>query len=114
MAVHTFNLTYEFVSMQGVPFNNYTDQVISQVVVNKTGVDQADNSKSLTVTEYFYWSPTDRLATKSDANWTSFRDVTPADMEGWDKNLVDNSAEMQAALNMQFTCKIYGTTEADA
>ena len=52
MAIHNFNYTYEFVSCE-TTFKSGTDRtpIVAQVVVDVTAVDQADDTKTITIRE---------------------------------------------------------------
>mgnify|MGYP001255760876 CR=1 FL=1 len=114
MAAHSFTKSYKFISMKGQPYNNGQDYIVDEVIVEITGVDKADNTKTKTITEILYFSPFERAKNITSENWTTYKSVTPSQVETWAKDLIEKNADYLATLEAKLTVELYGVDELDA
>ena len=110
MAVHNFNYTYTFDSITTMPLSKDDDtQIVKNVCVEVTAVDQADNTQ--TMTEKMY-SPLDGVySIKHNGLPSDFilvENLTNAKVIEWYKNTVTEND-----LDIYFTWQIYGAGEVD-
>ena len=110
MAIHNFDYTYEFVSCE-TTFKSGTDKtpIVAQVVVDVTAVDQADNTKTITIREtraldYGYL----QSATELPESFIPLSSVTSDKMIEWFKAGVSD-----ADRDGYYTWQLYGYAEMD-
>lgn len=110
MAVHNFNYTYEYVGVKTMPVSFSDDtQIVKNITVRVTAVDQADNSQSLT--EEQYASLDDVYSYKHDGLPSGFipvENLTEEKVIEWFKAKVDTED-----LDIYFTWQIYGHEEVN-
>ena len=110
MAIHNFNYTYEFVSCE-TTFKSGTDRtpIVSQVVVDVTAVDQADDTKTITIREtralnYGYLQSAETLP----ESFIQISSVTNDQMIEWFKAGVSDTDR-----DGYYTWQLYGYAEMD-
>ena len=110
MAIHNFNYTYEFVSCE-TTFKSGADRtpIVAQVVVDVTAVDQADDTKTITIREtralsYGYL----QSATELPESFIQLSSVTSDKMIEWFKADVSD-----ADRDGYYTWQLYGYAEMD-
>lgn len=108
MAVHNFNYTYTFDSISTMPLSQNDDtQIVKNVCVEVSAVDQADNTQ--TMTEKMY-SSLDGVYSIQDnglpSNFILVENLTNAKVIEWYKNTVTEDD-----LDVYFTWQIYGADE---
>ena len=110
MAIHNFNYTYEYVNCQTTFRNGQDDTVIiAQVTFDVTAVDQADDTKTITVREtralkYGYL----QSASSLPESFVQLEDVTTEQMLEWFKAGVSD-----ADRDGYYTWQLYGHAEMD-
>lgn len=110
MAIHNFNYTYEFVSCETV-FKNGIDNtpIVSQVTIDITAVDQADNTQTITTREtralsYGYL----QAASELPKSFIPVSKLTNDQMINWFKAGVSTTD-----LDGFYTWQLYGYAEMD-
>ena len=110
MAMHNFNYTYEFVSCE-TTFKSGTDRtpIVAQVVVDVTAVDQADDTKTITIREtralsYGYL----QSAAELPESFIQLNSIDNDKMIEWFKAGVSD-----ADRDAYFTWQLYGYAEMD-
>jgi len=110
MAIHNFNYTYEFVSCETV-FKNGTDNtpIVSQVTIDITAVDQADDTQTITTREtraldYHYL----QSAIELPESFIQLGSVTTNQMIEWFK-----AGTTTEDLDGFYTWQLYGYAEMD-
>ena len=108
MAAHSFNYTYEYVSVRTMPLSREDNtQIVRSVCVNVTAVDQADATQTLTQKMH---SPLDGVYSYRDEGlpegFILLEDVTNDKVIEWYLATVD-----QTELDIWFTREIYGEDE---
>ena len=110
MAIHNFNYTYEFVSCE-TTFKSGADRtpIVAQVVVDVTAVDQADDTKSITIREtralsYGYL----QSATELPESFIQLNSIDNNKMIEWFKAGVSDTDR-----DAYYTWQLYGYAEMD-
>lgn len=108
MAVHNFNYTYEYVGVKTMPRSREDDtQIVREVCVAVTAVDQADSTQTMTENMY---SPLEGVYSyRHDGlpeGFINIDDVTDAKVIEWYQNTVNTDD-----LDVYFTWQIYGPGE---
>lgn len=110
MAIHNFNYTYEYVGVKTMPLSRQNNtQIIREVCVAVTAIDQADITQ--TITENMYAPLSDVYSYRHDGlpeNFINIDDITDAKIIEWYKNTTSTEA-----LDIYFTWQIYGPEEVD-
>lgn len=110
MAVHNFNYDYEYVGCKTIAFSMNDDtQIVKNVTVRVTAVDQADSSTSLS--EEMSVSLDGVYEYKSNGlpdNFILFDNLTDENIIDWYKATTETSD-----LDVYFTWQIYGIEEVD-
>jgi hypothetical protein len=110
MAIHNFNYTYSYDSAKSTP-KNHTDntQIIREITLEITAVDQADSSKTLTLkqTKVPSYAHLTGDATLPDS-FIQIENITNQQMIDWYKIGLDTNV-----LDAFFTWKLYGVEELD-
>lgn len=105
MAVHNFNYTFEFVSIQATQVDDY--KIINQATVKITGVDRDDDTQEASSIETVYFCPFDKVRTLPNNDFTDLDDVTENQVVAW----VRESYEDHYSLDTLFTHLVYGPDE---
>lgn len=108
MAAHNFNYTYEYVGVKTMPLSSTNEtQIVKNITVRVTAVDQADSSQSLSEEQYV--SLDGVYSYKHEGLPDTFipvEDLTETKVIEWFKAKVQISD-----LNNYFTWQIYGIEE---
>ena len=110
MAIHNFNYNYTYISCKAVP-KSQTDNtlIVREVTIQLDAVDQADSSKTISLTET---TSVDYLYLRGDTDlpnsFISIDDITNQQMIDW--FLEKTSTEI---LDGFCTWKLYGAGEVD-
>ena len=110
MATHNFNYTYEYVGVKTMPLSREDNtQIVREVCVAVTAVDQADSTQTMTENMY---SPLEGVYSyRHDGlpdNFIPIDILTNAKVIEWYQNTVET-----ADLDGYFTWQIYGVAEND-
>jgi len=108
MAAHNFDYSYEYVGVKTMPLNVDDDtQIVRNITVKVTAVDQADSSQSLSEEQYVALDGV--YSYKHDGLPDTFipvEDLTETKVIEWFKSKVQTSD-----LDNYFTWQIYGIEE---
>jgi hypothetical protein len=110
MAIHTFNYTYTLDSITTMPLSMTNNtQIVKNVCISVTAVDQADNTKT----------KTEKMYASLSGIWSYATDGLPSDFIQVDDLTNEKAIEWWQAttttddLNGYFTWQVYGVAEMD-
>jgi hypothetical protein len=109
MAIHNFDYTYNYVGIKTMPMSiDDSTQIVREICVEVTAVDQADSSQTLSENLY---APLQGIFSIRDNglpdNFITVDNLTESNIINWYKNSTTTED-----LDGYFTWKIYGPDEA--
>ena len=102
MAVHNFDYTFEFVSINAVLIDN--TKIVNQAKCKVSAVDKTDASKTGSSIETVYFCPYDKAKTLPNSDFVDLDSLTDTKVVEW----VSEVYEDKSNLDVLFTYIVYG------
>lgn len=102
MAIHNFDYTYEFISINAVLMGD--TKIVNQAKCKVSAVDKTDASKTGSSIETIYFCPYDKAKTLPDSDFVDLDSLTNSKVIEW----VEKTYEDKSSLDALFTYIVHG------